>query len=184
MANLLQEGTYSDGLRIIGTRLEPHKVEGEPKIVIVLAEPDTDPSETDFPKISDYLYTSNDAWDAVTAKRLTAYGWDPAANNYDLAQLADPNNALIGTVVAPVILKTETYTKRDGSTGSSIKVYRVGDEKFGSQIGDAEAKAITASFQNRMKLRQAAKGAAAINALPQAPPTPPAAAKADEVVPF
>lgn len=117
---LLEAGKY-ERLMIDSVQVSDHKVEGEPKIVFRLTDPETQDS------ILDFLYTSNNAWDKVTAPRLKAYGWDPAENNYAIGQLHN-NESLIGTEVGPVIVKLETWAVADGGDGKSRpKVQQVGE---------------------------------------------------------
>lgn len=102
---LLQAGSYSR-LRINGSALKDGKTEGEPVIMIYLEDPESGDT------ITDYLYTSNAAWDKVTAPRLKAYGWDPAENSYAIAQLNrsnEENNPLLGKYVEDVVIKEETF---------------------------------------------------------------------------
>lgn len=168
-STILEPGTY-DQLRIAGTRLEPHKVDGEPKIVVVLEDPAAEPGEGAI--ASDWLYTSNAAWDAVTEQRLKNYGWDPAANDFALSFFANQDNNLIGKLVGPVVLVDEPYNGK-----SQVKVARVGDEKFGKNLANDAAKAQESEFQRRMRMRLANKFA---NALPSHPPAPAPATASDD----
>lgn len=144
---LIPDGTY-EKLKIIGTRLEKNATTGDPVVVVSLMEPDADEGDENAPILSDFLQTSNAAWDFITAKRLASYGWDAYANSFALSYFANPANDLIGTLVGPVVVKSETYNNK-----SRPKVYRVGDEQFGSGLGDDEAKKAEKDFQARMRMR-------------------------------
>jgi hypothetical protein len=154
-ANLLGPGTY-DKLTIIGTRIEDGKVETEPTIVITLADPDT-ATLKEPTLLSDYIYTTDRALKR-SAKKLTAYGWEPNENEWNLGIFASSDNKLIGTQVGPVVIAMETYTNKAGETKTSPRIKKVGEVDFGFGIGPAEAKTITNAFQKRMRF----KGASAV----------------------
>lgn len=170
-------GTF-EKMRIVDTRIEKHTDDTE-IIVIRLTYEETDVEAPDIPVISDFLYTTNKAWD-YTEQRLKNYGWDPVANDFAISFFAKPDNDLIGTLVGPVVLKRDTYTKRDGSQGSSIKVARVGDEKFGKALGDEAAKLAENDFRRRMRMRMTAANAKAVDSLPSVPPQRPMAQPVEE----
>lgn len=124
-------GTY-DKMMIDSIQVVPHKVEGEPCIRVRLTDVETQDSITDF------LYTSNAAWDAVTQDRLKAYGWDPATNSYAISQLH--NNAdLIGTEVGPVHVKEEMFEGKLRSKVSGVGSY-VAKPADPGMLAAAEAK--------------------------------------------
>lgn len=138
---IIQAGTY-ELLRLNGSELHPNRKEPDLKDIFIFLE-DLESGDT----ITDYLYTSNAAWDQVTAPRLKAYGWDPEANSYAISQLnltAEEGNPLAGKFVGPVVIKDEEFK---GKTRQ--KVTQVG-EFVREQMSHEEAKLFEAHLRARL----------------------------------
>lgn len=169
---ILGGGTY-DQLRIVSTAIVDHK-EGEPKIVIRLE----DPHAQDM-GITDYLYTSNAAWDKMTVKRLKAYGFD--AKTTPLFDLNDDPSPLAGMLVGPVVVEEEDF---QGKT--QYKVARVG-EFINERMDPESARALQATLAARLGTPVQKMGGAR-KAAPKAAPVrvavPAGGIEDDDSVPF
>lgn len=137
----LLPGTY-EHLEILQTMIEPHKVEGEPKIIIVLGEPDDNANV-----VWDTLWTTNAAWDSFTKKRLMAYGFNP--DTTPLFDLRGEDSPLLGKLVGPVVVREEEYENKEGKKAKSSKVERVG-EFVVERMDDASAKQMELALSARL----------------------------------
>lgn len=169
----LGSGTY-DKLRILQTGVQPHK-EGEPKITFVLGLPD-DEDMTVF----DNMYTSNDAWDKFTKRRLLAYGFD--ADTTPLFDLEGDNSPVVGNLVGPVVVGEEKYTKKDGTEGVSSKVLRVG-EFVSERLAPEDVKSLETALSARLGIKKQGARKATPRPAPVAS-APLAATGTDADVPF
>lgn len=157
---MIPAGTYPQ-LRINGSRLRESKHEGSPTIEIFLEDPETG----DF--LSDFLHTTQAAWDAVTEKRLAAYGWEPRANDYMVERLnlaPDEGNPLAGKFAGPVVVKEEEF---EGKTRA--KVAQVG-EYVREQMAPEDAKKWGAQLRQRLIANGGTPNAAARRTVPKQPP--------------
>ncbi len=168
-------GKYEQ-LVIMSTAIEDHRVAGEPKIVIVLAAPD-DTDQT----VYDTLYTSNDAWDKFTKKRLLSYGFDP--DKTPLFDLNGDDSPLKGKLVGPVTVEEDSYTKKDGSAGVASKVKWVG-EFIKERMAPDAAKSLETALAARLGIKK--QGAVRSTPKPAAvtPSQDKAAGAEDDDIPF
>ncbi len=168
---ILGGGTYSQ-LKITGTYISDGKTPGEPVIKISLVDP-----EAPDMGITDFLYTSNNAWDKMTKKRLKAYGFD--VDTTPLFDLDGDESPLKGKVVGPVTIKEEDY---QGKT--QYRVAQVG-EFISERLEPSKAKEIEAALSARLGIK---KQGAAKRVAPKSSAVTPSTDKAvgaeDDDVPF
>lgn len=161
---ILGAGTYPR-LKVSQTSVQPHKLAEEPKILIRLTHPDV-PEDG----ITDYLYTSNKAWDAVTQPRLLSYGFD--TNVVPILNLdeTDERNPILNTYVGPVVVEENEF---EGKT--QRRVARVGEYVVERLDPDAK-RSLDAMLSARLGTKTQTFGGAPKKAAPRTAPRPAAPA--------